>query len=271
MKPSAIRPILSVFSILAMFTSLESQIPNSGLRIKISDSRCMTFGDAQCPKHDARSTNPEPRKSWIPLFEGESTAGWRSACGSSFPGTGWVIREGALTVLAADKPDGPRGGDIVTLERFSDFDLRFEFRITEGANSGVKYFVQENLPNAQGAAIGLEYQILDDDRNEDAVAGKNGNHSNASLYDLIPARGKQNRPVGEWNSARILVRGGHIEHWLNGSKVVRCERASAEFRRLVSESKYRIYPGFGEWEDGHILLQDHGGEVSFRNMRIRRL
>jgi len=249
MKPSAVRPILSVFLLLWTLTPLESQIPNSDLR---------------------RSTMPVSSKSWIPLFDGKSTVGWRSACGRAFPDTGWVIREGALTVLAAGGPDGRRGGDIVTRERFSDFELRFEFRIIDGANSGVKYFVQENLPNAPGAAIGMEYQILDDDLNEDAAAGREGNHTNASLYDLIPARNKKNRPVGEWNSAAILVRGGHVEHWLNGEKVLQCERESDEFRRLVSESKYRIYPGFGDWKDGHILLQDHGGGVSFRNIQIRR-
>jgi hypothetical protein len=240
MKPSEIRPITACLLLVWTFTASKSQIPN-----------------------------PESREGWTLLFDGGSTAAWRSACGHAFPDTGWVIRDGALTVLAPVNPNGRRGGDIVSLDRYSDFDLRFEFKITEGANSGVKYFVQENLPNAPGAAIGLEYQILDDDRHEDAKAGRNGNHANASLYDLVPARKGHNRPVGEWNSARILVRGRHIEHWLNGVKVLEIERGTGAFRKLVSESKYAIYPGFGEWKDGHILLQDHGNEVSFRNIGIR--
>jgi hypothetical protein len=247
MKPPTIRPVITGLLFIWMFTSSESQILNS----------------------DSRIPNPESRKGWVPLFDGKSTAGWRGACSRVFPDTGWAIRDHVLTVLAAGKPDGRRGGDIVTVGRFSDFDLRFEFRITKGANSGVKYFVQENLPNADGAAIGLEYQILDDDRHEDAKAGKNGNHANASLYDLVPAENKRNKPAGEWNLARILVRGGRIEHWLNGRKVLEIELGTSKFRGLVSESKYGIYPGFGEWKDGHILLQDHGSEVSFRNITIR--
>ena len=282
MKPSDIRPITAGLLLIWTFTSSDSQIPNSDLRLSNPECRIpnpdlrLPNSDSRSPFHDSRLTTyvsrftiHESRKVWIQLFDGKSPAGWRGACGQAFPDTGWVIRDGALTVLAAGNPNARRGGDIVTLQRFSDFELRFEFKITEGANSGIKYFVQENLPNAPGAAIGMEYQILDDDRHEDAKAGKNGNHANASLYDLVPAENKKNKPAGEWNSARILVRGGHIEHWLNGRKVLEIERGTETFRKLVSESKYRIYPGFGEWKDGHILLQDHGNEVSFRNIRIR--
>jgi hypothetical protein len=255
MKPSDIRPLITA-GLLLIWT-----FASSDSRITLHDSRLTT--------HVSRFTVPESPNGWIPLFDGTSTAGWRGACRQTFPDTGWVIRDGTLTVLAAGNPNARRGGDIVTLERFSNFELRFEFRITEGANSGIKYFVQENLPNAPGAAVGLEYQILDDDRHEDAKAGKNGNHANASLYDLVPAENKKNKPAGEWNSARILVRGGHIEHWLNGEKVLEAERGTETFHKLVSESKYVMYPGFGEWKDGRILLQDHGNEVSFRNIMIR--
>jgi hypothetical protein len=221
-----------------------------------------TFAESQIP-------NPDSRKSWIHLFDGGSTSAWRGACRETFPDTGWVIRDGALTVPASGNANARRGGDIVTRRLFSDFDLRFEFRITAGANSGVKYFVHENPPNAPGAAIGMEYQILDDERNEDAKAGRDGNRTCASLYDLVPARNKRAKPAGEWNSGEIVVRRGRIEHWLNGVKVLETERGTETFRRLVSASKYRIYPGFAEWKDGCILLQDHGSEVSFRNIRIR--
>jgi hypothetical protein len=274
MTISAIRPILSCFLSLWIFAASEpqaagSRIPDSVPRTADSGSRPSANSEPAGP--EPRIPNTESRKGWIPLSDGNAATAWRGACKKAFPDSGWVYKNGMLTVLARPAGSGGRGGDIVSIERFADFDLRFEFRVSEGANSGVKYFVHEDLAGAKGAAIGWEYQILDDDRNEDAGAGINGNHANASLYDLVPARNKPNRPAGEWNSGRILVKAGRIEHWLNGVKVVECERGTAEFRGLVAVSKYRIFPGFGEWKDGRILLQDHGGEVSFRNIRIRRL
>jgi hypothetical protein len=268
MKPSVIRLILPC--LLFLWISASSEPKAAGSDSRIPDSEPRTAG-SDCRISNPESAVPESRKGWMPLFDGNSVTAWRGACKTSFPDSGWTIDDGILTVSAPESGSGIRGGDIVSLERFAEFDLRFEFRVAEGANSGVKYFVQENLAEAPGAAIGWEYQILDDERNEDAEAGVDGNHTNASLYDLVPARGKRNRPAGEWNSGRILVKSGRVEHWLNGVKVVRCERGTAEFRKLVSRSKYWIFPGFGEWKDGRILLQDHGGGVSFRNIRIRRL
>jgi len=212
----------------------------------------------------------EKADGWKLLFDGISTGGWRGAHKETFPESGWVIEDGCLKVLASGGAESQAGGDIVTVDQYGNFDLFFEFLITEGANSGVKYFVTEKYPTA-GSAIGLEYQILDDQRHPDAKMGRDGNRTVASLYDLIPAANKRFNGVGQWNAAHIVSQNGHVEHWLNGFKVLEYERGSEEYRKLVSESKYKDFAGFGEAEKGHILLQDHGNEVSFRSIKIREL
>jgi hypothetical protein len=210
----------------------------------------------------------EKADGWKLLFDGTTTNGWRGAHMEAFPDSGWVIEDGCLKVLASGGAESQAGGDIVTVDQYGNFDLFFEFLITEGANSGVKYFVTEKYPTA-GSAIGLEYQILDDQRHPDAKMGRDGNRTVASLYDLIPAASKRFNGVGQWNSAHIVSLNGHVEHWLNGFRVLEYDRGSEEYRKLVSESKYRDFAGFGEAEEGHILLQDHGNEVWFRSIRIK--
>jgi hypothetical protein len=220
----------------------------------------------------------EKKAGWELLWDGKSTKGWRGAKSESFPAKGWEIKEGVLTVLDSGGAESTAGGDIVTRDLYSEFELVLDFKITDGANSGIKYFCQPNLDpitgtgakSAKGSAIGLEFQILDDVKHPDAKAGRDGNRTIGSLYDLLTASPeKYVRPIGEWNTARVLVRGSHIEHWLNGQKVLEYERGSAAFRELVQLSKYKKIPGFGEWADGHILLQDHGNKVSFQNVKIR--
>jgi hypothetical protein len=223
-------------------------------------------------------TDAERRDGWRLLWDGRSTDGWRGATSDSFPASGWTIDDGVLTVRPTGGGESAGGGDVVTRERFSSFELVVDFRLTRGANSGVKYFVQTELApidgsgaaTSKGSAIGCEYQLLDDDVHPDAKLGRDGNRTLASLYDLVPAAAtKPTRAIGEWRTARIVVRGAHVEHWLDGVKVLEFERGSAAFRALVAQSKYRNVAHFGEWPDGHLLLQDHGDEVSFRNLKIR--
>ena len=213
-------------------------------------------------------TEREIGEGWQLLFDGATSAGWRGAHQKDFPASGWVIENGYLKVLASGGAESKAGGDIVTLNEYGNFDLLFEFLITEGANSGVKYFVTEDYATS-GSAIGLEYQILDDQRHPDAKMGRDGNRTVASLYDLIPAANKRFNGVGQWNAGHIVSKEGHVEHWLNGFKVLEYERGSEAYRQLVSESKYKDFAGFGETEQGHILLQDHGDEVCFRSIKIR--
>ncbi len=219
-------------------------------------------------------TQSEKAAGWRLLWDGKTTNGWRSAKDGMVLGKKWGIADGLLTVNRADEPLSVGGGNILTHERFASFELVADFKLTPGANSGIKYFVQANLnpDNLTGAgpAVGCEFQILDDERHPDAKLGRDGNRTLGSLYDLIPATTtKKTKPIGEWNTARILVRGRHVEHWLNGQKVVEYERGSADFRARVAQSKFRNIPNFGEWPAGHILLQEHGGRVHFRNIKIR--
>lgn len=210
---------------------------------------------------------------WKLLFDGKSTEAWVGAYKETFPQKGWTIQDGILKVEGTDGGESSNFGDIVTKEKYAAFDFAFDFKITEGANSGVKYFVTLKENNS-GSAIGLEYQILDDERHPDAKMGREGNRTLASLYDLIKAN-KQARFVkgpGEWNKGRIVVYpDNRVEHYLNGVKVVEYVRGSQEFRDLVAISKYKVWENFGEAPEGHLLLQDHGNEVHFKNLKVKKL
>ncbi|PJB12018.1 MAG: DUF1080 domain-containing protein [Flavobacteriales bacterium CG_4_9_14_3_um_filter_40_17] len=216
-------------------------------------------------------TIDEEKKGWKLLWDGKTTDGWRGAKLDKFPEQGWQIENGELTVLASDGAEAAAGGDIVTTELYGDFELKVDFKITKGANSGIKYYVDTGLNKGEGSAIGLEYQILDDENHPDAKLGNHeGSRTVASLYDLIKANPiKPIYPIGQWNTTTIISKNNHVEHWLNGMKVLEYERKSLEFRKLVSESKYVDWPKFGEADKGLILLQDHGNRVSFRNVKIK--
>lgn len=214
-------------------------------------------------------TDQEIRAGWKLLWDGKTSNGWRGANKKVFPEKGWSLSGGILSVMPSDGGESTNGGDIVTIDTYGNFEFSVDFRLTQGANSGIKYFVEQGLNGGVGSAIGLEFQLLDDSHHPDANNGVGGNRTIASLYDLIPAlESKVVNPPGQWNTARILVQGSHVEHWLNGMKVVEYERGTQIYRALVQKSKYAGYPNFGEAAKGYLLLQDHGNEVSFRNIKI---
>lgn len=219
-------------------------------------------------------TESEKAAGWRLLWDGRTTAGWSGVNAETFPSQNWEIADGVFAVhrTVGARPAG--GNSIITREQFSSFELVADFKLTPGANSGIKYFVQSNLDpenkTGAGPAVGCEFQILDDERHPDAKMGRNGNRTLGSLYDLIPpATDKRPNPMGEWNTARILVQGRHVEHWLNGQKILTYERGSTEYRSFVARSKFSNIPGFGEWPEGHILLQEHGDRVHYRNIKVR--
>jgi hypothetical protein len=248
--------------------------------------------DTSCSTHCCKKTCTAPNTltpqekagGWHLLWDGKTTDGWRSPQSETFPQKSWRIADGVLTVdpgWTNGEAEAQSGGDIITRQRYANFELVADFRCSPGCNSGIKIFVQPDIspidkvtgkPTAKGSAIGLEYQILDDQLHPDAKLGRDGDRTLGSLYDLIPApKDKKVMPAGEWNQARIVSQGKHVEFWLNGEKTVELERGSPDFRQRVAESKFKDIPGFGEWADGHILLQEHGSAVSFRNVKIREL
>lgn len=217
-------------------------------------------------------TKEEKEEGWTLLWDGKSSNGWRGASKENFPEDGWEMKDGVLKVLESGGGESTHGGDIVTIKKYSNFELQIDFKLTKGANSGIKYFVIDGLNKGVGSAIGLEYQLLDDTEHPDAKNGVGGNRTLASLYDLIPSdKSVKPKAPGQWNHARILVNKTHVEHWLNGNKVVEFERGSQIYKALVQKSKYAKYPDFGEAAEGHILLQDHGNTVSFKNIKIREI
>lgn len=221
---------------------------------------CVTQGCFTAEKNHSTShalSAKEQRAGWKLLFDGKSLEGWRGFGKAEAPTQGWTAEDGCLKLL----PKSGRG-DIITIETFTNFDFRWEWKLPARANNGVKYLASEERPHTPGP----EYQMIDDSLEADAK------HMTASLYDILPpAKNKPSRPMGEWNQSRILVRGNHVEHWLNGKKVLSYELGSPELKAAIAKSKFKDVKNFGEKIPGHILLTDHGDEAWYRNVKIREL
>jgi hypothetical protein len=213
---------------------------------------------AQLPKLSAN----EIKQGWVLLFDGKTTNGWTTPDGKPVP-AGWEVKNGCITTVK----DG-KGGDIVTASEYKDFDFSVDFNIVPGCNSGIKYFYTKYT---NGGNLGMEYQILDDQLAED---NKKDNHLCGSFYDVLPpdaAKKKVNAP-GQWNNIRIVAKEKKVEHWLNGEKILEFTRGNELYTQAVAKSKFnKTEPAFGMVEKGHILLQEHGGVVSFRNIKIKSL
>lgn len=233
--------VLTAFISGTIFILLPIAAPLSGLCQQLNSSRA----------------NHTP---WRSLLDGNVAAQWTGFGKQVFPEKGWRVANG---VLKHDKNGG--GGDIVTRDLFSDFELEWEWGIGSDGNSGIKYFITDE----RSGAIGHEYQMLDDCAQ--VKKGKPGKGNTGSFYDVLPPVNPPLKPAGETNYSRILVQGSHVEHWLNGSKILEYELDSPEVKNAISNSKFKNVAGFGSKIRGRILLQDHGGEVWFRNIRIREL
>ena len=255
-----------------------------------SDSKNRTIGlcmfllvcSMACERETGPSVSQPGGADWERLFDGESFAGWKALGLQDIPGDVWKIEDGSIRRVpgrrARNGGESERGQekpvrvDLITADTFADFELRLEWKIARGGNSGIKYNVSEQMSLSNGsphAALGFEYQILDDDLHPDS---RNGAHRiSAALYDLIAPEGHKLRPVGEFNETRIVFQGDHGEHWLNGVRVLEFELGSAEMESLLAASKYRSISNFAQKRHGHVVLQDHGDEVWFRNIQIKRL
>ncbi len=230
-------------------------------------TECPVSGQSRNTENN-RLTKREKKEGWKLLFDGKTPAGWMNARTKAFPANGWEIKDGMLSVSPETKKPGG-GGDIVTVEKFRNFELIVDFMYTKGANSGIKYFVDTESNGGSLSSIGFEYQVLDDRNHPDAKAGINGNRTLAGLYDLIPPKNVKDNGIGVWNRAKIVVNGNKVQHWLNGLMTVEYETGTDAWRQLVATSKFKGSPGFGEVAEGRILLQDHGNVVSFRNIKVR--
>ncbi|HMJ88724.1 MAG TPA: DUF1080 domain-containing protein [Candidatus Acidoferrum sp.] len=221
---------------------------------KHTDECCTT--DAGMSAHPKAGTDTE----WMTLFNGKDLSGWRTYGKQTPPGAGWKVEDGILK-----KVPKQRTGDIVTEQKFNDYEFSWEWLVQPKANSGVKYLVTEERKDSPG----IEYQMIDDKGYGQPLAPK---HLTATFYDVLPRTVDTSvKPANEWNSSRIIVKGNHVEHWLNGVKVLEFEFGSPEVKAALAKSKFKDAPGFGEKISGHIMLTDHGDEAWFKNLKIREL
>jgi len=217
---------------------------------------------AQAPNQLAAA---DQKAGWTLLFNGTSLEGWHAYKRPDASGTRWVVKDGLLCLDPGDKTDTRGARDIVTTRPYSQFELAWDWRVSPGGNSGLKYFVLED----RESAIGHEYQLIDDAKHPDAKIGPH--RQTAALYDVLPATDRPSKPAGDWNSSRVVVRGNDVEHWLNGTKVLSYTLDSPALREAVAKSKFKDVERFGKPQNGLILLQDHGDAVCYRNVKVRAL
>lgn len=222
----------------------------------------------QSPKKRAAKDNTlssaEKKAGWVLLFDGKSMDQFRGFRKDQVPAS-WQIEAGAITLA------GKGAGDIITRNQYENYEFSVDWKISEGGNSGIIYNVSEDPQYRATYQTGPEMQVLDDERHPDAKQGKNGNRQAGALYDLIPVATPAVKPAGQWNTAKVVVNKGHVEHWLNGKKVVEYQLGSPEWEAMVKASKFAAMPGYGRVRKGHIALQDHGDKVWYKNIKIRPL
>ena len=234
---------------------------------------------AQAPKKEApkkpeatmKADTPKATASgWTSLFDGKTLNGWRgydkpgAATKANASDSRWKAQDGLLTVVPSGAGDTHGARDIISTDTYREFDLRWEWKIAEGGNSGVKYFVLEDQPSA----IGHEYQLIDDERHPDAKIGPH--RQTAALYDVFPAHDRPMKPAGQWNTSEVIVKGNHVTHILNGKTVLEYDLGSPELKAAIAKSKFKDIARFGTPQDGHILVQDHGDQVWYRKIEIKK-
>ena len=217
----------------------------------------------------------QQQQHWQSLFDGKTFRGWQGLGLDSIPHAQWIIENGTIRNIAKNRDNANKSHtqvrcDLMTVDTFLNFEFRFEWKISPQGNSGIKYNVSEKMSTQNGSthALGFEYQIIDDTGYPEHLEPW---QQTAALYALIPAKDARPKPAGEWNTGRIVLKGNHGEHWLNGRKVVEYELGTSYFDSLFQQSKYHVHPHFAEKRYGHIVLQDHGDDVWFRDLKIRRI
>src|SRR4051812_12433876 len=235
------------------------------LAAAIAPLLAQTGAKAQTRTDPTATTSTAGKDGWIQLFDGKDLKGWRGYKKTDTSGMRWIVEDGMLTVKPSGAGDTHGSQDLITDETFDQFDLRWEWKIAQGGNSGVKYFVLED----RNDAVGHEYQLIDDERHPDAKIGPH--RQTAALYDVFPAHDRPMKPAGEWNASEVIVKGKHVTHILNGKTVLEYDLDSPELAAAIAKSKFKDIARFGKPQNGHILVQDHGDQVWYRKIEIKRL
>jgi len=213
----------------------------------------------------------EKKEGWVLMFDGKSTDGWRGYNKTTFPEKGWAVEDGTLHVIGSSRGEAGGGGDLLYDKKYRNFELSLEWKVSEGGNSGIFYLAQE-IPGEPVWKSAPEMQILDNEKHPDAKLGVDGNRAAGSLYDLIPGDMKAVKPAGDWNQVKILVYKGTVVHYVNGKQVLEYHLWTEDWKKMVLNSKFKDYEWFlNTAEEGFIVLQDHGDDVWFRNIKIKEL